>query len=70
LGRSEAPRNRIVSHSHLIIGTGNTGMYLGNEYRTYISRDGGHTWMEILEGMHIYDIGDNTGVMVFVSDEE
>ncbi|CAD8173546.1 unnamed protein product [Paramecium octaurelia] len=70
LGRSEAPRNRIVSHSYITIGTGNTGIYLGNEYKTYLSRDGGHTWFEILDGMHIYDIAENTGLIVFVSDEE
>ncbi|CAD8110718.1 unnamed protein product [Paramecium sonneborni] len=70
LGRSEAPRNRIISHSYIAIGTGNTGIYLGNEYKTYLSRDGGHTWFEILDGMHIYDIAENTGLIVFVSDEE
>jgi len=70
LGRSEAPRNRIFSNSHIIVATGNTGLYLGNEYNTYLSRDGGHLWFEILPGMHVYEIGENTGVILFINDHE
>lgn len=50
--------------------TGNTGLYLGNQHNTYLSRDSGHTWYEILEGTHVYEIGDNTGAIVFVNDDD
>ncbi|KAM3143555.1 hypothetical protein pb186bvf_004317 [Paramecium bursaria] len=70
LGRSEAFRNSIVTRNHLVIGTGSTGVYINDQFNTYLSRDGGHTWFEILEGLYVYEIGGDTGVIVFVVDEE
>ena len=53
-----------------MIGTGSTGVYINDQFNTYLSRDGGHTWFEILEGLYVYEIGGDTGVIVFVVDEE
>ncbi|CAD8138729.1 unnamed protein product [Paramecium octaurelia] len=54
----------------IIIGTGNTGLYLdGQETNTYLSRDGGHNWYEILNGTYIYEIGDHGGLIVFAESE-
>jgi hypothetical protein len=48
------------------------GLYLSSkeeELNTYFSRDGGHTWFEILKGSHIYEIGDHGGLIVFAPDD-
>ncbi len=31
---------------------------------TYLSRDGGLTWAEIMKGPHIYELGDHGGLIV------
>jgi hypothetical protein len=31
---------------------------------TYLSRDGGLTWIETMKGSHIYEIGDHGGLIV------
>jgi hypothetical protein len=31
---------------------------------TYLSRDGGLTWREIMKGSHIYELGDHGGLIV------
>ncbi len=36
---------------------------------TYLSRDGGHNWYQILKGSHIYDIGDHGGLIVFAKND-
>lgn len=55
----------------IILGTGNTGIYLDSkETNTYLSRDGGHTWFEILNGTYIYEIGDHGGMIVFARSDE
>lgn len=72
-GRTEALNNPIYSSdtAHgLIVATGNTGMYLSNrpeEVNTYLSRDGGHNWYEILAGSHTYEIGDYGGLIVMIN---
>lgn len=53
--------------------TGNTGKYLSRrkgEVNTYLSRDGGRSWREIMKGSYIYEIGDHGGVIVMASDEQ
>ena len=36
--------------------------------RTYLSRDGGHSWLEIRQGSYIYEVGDHGGLIVMVED--
>jgi len=51
----------------LIIGTGSIGDHLStniNEINTYISRDGGLTWLEAIKGTSIYEIGDHGGIII------
>ena len=68
----------------ILIGTGNVGNYLSNrkdEINTYLSRDAGLTWFEVIyskniylfsfkvmKGSHIYEIGDHGGLIVMASD--
>lgn len=74
-GRTEAPSNIIYSSAEgvgIILGTGNTGLYLTSkdeEINTYLSRDGGHNWFEILQGSHTYEIGDHGGLIVLAQDD-
>jgi hypothetical protein len=54
----------------LIIGTGNVGPYLVTErekINTYLSRDGGLTWDEIMDQSTIYDFGDFGGLIVLAN---
>ena len=53
------------SASGIIISNGNVGHYLKkNESSTFLSRDGGLNWFEIKKGSHIYEIGDNGGLIL------
>ena len=48
------------------------GLYLtlkSDELNTYLSRDGGHNWFEILKGSHIYEIGDHGGLIILAKDD-
>eukprot|EP00331_Platyophrya_macrostoma_P012271 CAMPEP_0176421916 /NCGR_PEP_ID=MMETSP0127-20121128/9447_1 /TAXON_ID=938130 /ORGANISM="Platyophrya macrostoma, Strain WH" /LENGTH=888 /DNA_ID=CAMNT_0017802715 /DNA_START=25 /DNA_END=2691 /DNA_ORIENTATION=+ len=57
----------------LIMGTGNVGPYLSNkedEINTYLSRDGGLTWYEIIKGSHIYEIGDHGSLIIVANDQK
>lgn len=52
----------------MILGNGNIGKYLSYDedlINTYISKDAGNTWFEILNGPHLYQIGDSGGIIVF-----
>lgn len=40
------------------------------DLNTYLSRDGGHNWYEILAGSHIYEIGDHGGLIVIAKDDK
>jgi len=54
----------------IIIGTGNVGSYLAyhpDEVNTYLSRDAGLTWAEVLKGSYIYEIGDHGAIIVFAN---
>jgi len=61
-----------VPYSHqnavgLIMGIGNLGTELkfdAEEINTYLSRDGGLTWVEIMNGPHILEFGDHGGIIV------
>ena len=51
----------------IIIATGNVGEYLSQnhyDYNTYMSQDGGVSWIEIAKGVNIYEIGDQGGLIV------
>lgn len=53
------------------MGTGNVGGSLRfepEETNTYLSRDGGLTWMEAHKGAYIYEFGDHGGVIVMADD--
>ena len=55
----------------VIISTGNVGNVLSkeaSEVNTYISRDGGYTWEEALQGPHIYEFG-NFGALIVAAKE-
>ena len=58
------------SHSSapgVIMGTGNIGQFLSfdpSHVNTYLSRDGGETWHEIMKGPFIYEYGDHGGLLV------
>jgi len=57
----------------LIIATGNVGKYLAkrvDQINTYLSRDSGLTWFEVLRGSSIYEIGDHGGIIVMATDQK
>jgi len=50
-----------------VIANGNVGDYLAQqreEVNTYMSRDGGLSWVELMAGPTIYEIGDHGGIIV------
>eukprot|EP01125_Pyxidicula_operculata_P015408 TRINITY_DN5229_c0_g1_i1.p1 TRINITY_DN5229_c0_g1~~TRINITY_DN5229_c0_g1_i1.p1 ORF type:complete len:737 (-),score=139.10 TRINITY_DN5229_c0_g1_i1:151-2361(-) len=54
----------------LLIANGNVGTYLdynSNNTNTYLSRDGGLTWDEIMKGPSIYQYGDYGGLLLLAS---
>jgi len=40
-----------------------------DEVNTYLSRDGGLHWDEIKKGSHIYEIGNNGGIIVMAENQ-
>ncbi|KAI7818042.1 hypothetical protein BC939DRAFT_464145 [Gamsiella multidivaricata] len=56
----------------MAIGVGNVGTSLGEyaEGNTFLTRDGGHSWREILHGPHQYDFGDQGSIILLVKDDE
>jgi len=55
------------------MGTGNVGDYLSyrkDEVNTYLSRNGGLTWFEVKKGSHIYEIGDDGGLIVIANNQK
>eukprot|EP00933_Yihiella_yeosuensis_P031871 TRINITY_DN2547_c2_g1_i1.p1 TRINITY_DN2547_c2_g1~~TRINITY_DN2547_c2_g1_i1.p1 ORF type:complete len:875 (-),score=186.23 TRINITY_DN2547_c2_g1_i1:492-3116(-) len=55
----------------IIMGTGNVGPYLRfepDQTNTYMSRDGGLTWVEAHKGAFIYEYGDHGGLIVMADD--
>lgn len=37
---------------------------LSDRVNTYLSRDGGLSWVEVMKGSHIYELGDHGGLIV------
>ncbi|CAD7952931.1 unnamed protein product [Amoebophrya sp. A25] len=59
------PFYSMPSAAGIILGTGNIGQYLRTEdANTYISIDGGLTWIEAHKRPYIYEIGDHGGLLV------
>lgn len=55
----------------IIMGTGNIGAYLRfepDQINTFLSRDGGLTWVEAHKGAFIYEFGDHGGLLVMADD--
>jgi len=55
----------------IIMGTGNVGPYLRfepDQVNTYLSRDGGLTFVEAHKGAFIYEFGDHGGLIVMADD--
>ena len=51
----------------IVLGVGNVGESLStkeDEFNTFFSRDGGLTWYEIIQGPHIYEIGNHGSLIV------
>lgn len=49
----------------LLIATGNEGEYLRKDVvNTYLSYDAGMTWRRLAKGNHIYELGDQGGLIV------
>ncbi|GBG73819.1 hypothetical protein CBR_g17157 [Chara braunii] len=69
-GMSDLPGFAFVySHTStpgIVMSTGNVGQYLyeNKEVNTYLSRDGAQTWEEVAKGPHIYEFGDQGGVII------
>jgi hypothetical protein len=61
------PFYSVESSTGIILGNGNIGKYLSSnieEISTFLSRDGGLSWLEVRKGPHIYEIGDYGGLIV------
>merc|ERR1719218_540515 len=66
-----APFYSIENAIGIIMGTGNVGAYLRfepDQINTYLSRDGGLTWVEAHKGAFIYEFGDHGGLLVMADD--
>eukprot|EP00922_Rhytidocystis_sp_ex-Travisia-forbesii_P011736 GHVS01017475.1.p1 GENE.GHVS01017475.1~~GHVS01017475.1.p1 ORF type:complete len:935 (+),score=103.33 GHVS01017475.1:271-3075(+) len=66
-----APFYSVENAVGIIMGTGNIGPHLRfepDEVNTYLSRDGGLTWVEAHKGAYIYEFGDHGGLMVMADD--
>eukprot|EP00929_Paragymnodinium_shiwhaense_P092812 TRINITY_DN5280_c0_g2_i1.p1 TRINITY_DN5280_c0_g2~~TRINITY_DN5280_c0_g2_i1.p1 ORF type:complete len:956 (-),score=196.30 TRINITY_DN5280_c0_g2_i1:31-2898(-) len=66
-----APFYSVENSVGLIMGTGNVGPALRfepEEANTFLSRDGGLTWMEAHKGAYIYEFGDHGGIIVMAND--
>ncbi|KAJ9669353.1 vacuolar protein sorting/targeting protein PEP1 [Coniosporium apollinis] len=55
----------------LMMAVGNVGATLGRrkEGNTYITRDGGITWLEVMKGTFMWEYGDQGSVIVIVQEE-
>jgi len=69
--RNYAPFYSTENAIGIIMGTGNVGAHLRFEQdqtNTYLSRDGGLTWVESHKGAFIYEYGDHGGLVVMADD--
>jgi hypothetical protein len=64
------PIHSVNTAPGVILATGNVGEYLDfNNIWTLLSRDGGVNWYVIGKGSHIYEIGDQGGLIVMAEDQ-
>uniref|UniRef100_A0A0G4F4M6 VPS10 domain-containing protein n=1 Tax=Chromera velia CCMP2878 TaxID=1169474 RepID=A0A0G4F4M6_9ALVE len=66
-----APFYSVENAVGIILGTGNVGGHLRyepDEINTYLSRDGGVSWVEAHKGAFIYEFGDHGGLIVMADD--
>jgi len=66
-----APFYSSESSVGIVMGTGNVGPSLRfepEETNTFLSRDGGLTWVEAHKGAYIYEFGDHGGLIVMAND--
>ncbi|VWU50927.1 sortilin, putative [Hepatocystis sp. ex Piliocolobus tephrosceles] len=66
-----APFYSVENAVGIIMGTGNVGSHLryeSDEVNTFLSRDGGVTWIEAHKGPYIYEYGDHGGLIVMADD--
>ena len=57
----------------IVMGTGNVGKYLSHkedELNTYLSRDGGLSWIEVKKGEFIYEMGDHGAIIVMADSQK
>lgn len=57
----------------ILLGNGNVGQFLSHEAEevaTFLSRDGGLSWIEVRKGPHIFEIGDHGGLIVVADDQK
>jgi hypothetical protein len=55
----------------IAMGVGNVGAQLRpyEQGDTYLTRDGGHNWIEVRKGEHLYEFGDHGSIIVLISNE-
>ncbi|KAI9281076.1 hypothetical protein BY458DRAFT_499521 [Sporodiniella umbellata] len=55
----------------LAMGVGNVGPFMKeySESDTFMTRDGGHTWIKIRDGEHLYEFGDQGSILALINDE-
>lgn len=55
----------------IAMGVGNVGAQLRpyEQGDTFLTRDGGHTWIEVRKGEHLYEFGDHGSLIAIVSNE-
>merc|ERR1719401_834843 len=49
------------------MGNGNVGSHLSSDVadtNTYLSRDGGTTWTEVMKGNYIFEFGNHGGILI------
>eukprot|EP01069_Polyplicarium_translucidae_P004368 Polyplicarium_translucidae@DN2565_c0_g1_i1.p1 len=66
-----APFYSVENAVGIVMGTGNVGSHLNfasEEANTYLSRDGGLTWVEAHKGPYIYEFGDHGGLIAMADD--
>ena len=52
----------------VLLANGNTGEYLDSNIDTFMSQDGGVNWKKVANGSSFYEIGDQGGLLVRVSE--
>ncbi|ORY36459.1 Oligoxyloglucan reducing end-specific cellobiohydrolase [Rhizoclosmatium globosum] len=55
-----------------MMGVGNVGPYLTKrkDGNTFLTRDAGLTWVEVAKDAHLYEFGDQGGIIILANDEE